>query len=144
MADLDKLQRTTRAVARCGPAPLGSEIAVGDIKLMRSFTCLEIDKAAQTIKIRSRDVQKRWRVLGFRADKGDEARRQVLASRHDRRAGGGSLPWRELGARRQRHNQGGRDKVPAAEGHMVWATISELSSPSRGAVLAKGGRAPSK
>jgi hypothetical protein len=67
---------------------------------MGSLACLEIDKAAQAVKIRSRDVQKRRRVLGFRADKGDEARRQVLASRDDRRAGGGSLPWRELGARR--------------------------------------------
>src|SRR5208282_3758677 len=143
-ADLHKLQGTARAVAGCVPAPLGAQIAVGDIELMRSLAGPAIDKAAQAIKIRFRDVQKRRRVLGFRADEGDKARRQVLVSRDDRRTGGNSLLCCELSAGGQRHTQEGCENVPAAAGHMAPAIVSALSSPSRGAVLAKAGRAPSK
>ena len=80
MADLDKLQGTARAVAGRAPVPLGAEIAVGDIELVRSLAGPTIDKAAQAVEIRLRDVKEAGRMLGFRADEPDKALRRILAN----------------------------------------------------------------
>ena len=144
MADGDKRQRSARAVAGSVPAALGAEIAVGDIELVRGLAGPAIDKAAQTVEIRLRDAEKGRRVLGFRADERDEPVRQIFASFDARRAGGRLSVERPRRTRPAPPPTGWRES--RASGKLIEPdrAVSALSSPSRGAVLAKAGRAPSK
>src|SRR5205823_12777233 len=66
--DGNKRQRCAGTVTRGIPAPLSAEIAVGDVELVRDLAGPAIEKAAQTIEIRSGSVEEGGRVLAPRAD----------------------------------------------------------------------------
>src|SRR6516165_809426 len=130
------------------PAPLCARIAVGDIELVLGLAVLAIDEAAQTVEIRLRHAEKQWRMLRSRADQADKALRQILTGRNNlcfaSRLGLGALRRRELSAGGQRRPQQRGEDASPVHCHVAGLTISGLSSPSPGASLAKGGRAPSK
>src|SRR6516164_307127 len=130
------------AIARPIPVPLGSGIAVGDVKLMQRLAGLTVEKAAQNIEIRLRNTEKRWRVPLSCADHADESglritgcRSRAILRRGLRRSG--------LSASGERRPQQDGEEALSREDHPGGSRISRLSSPSRGASLESGGRTPS-
>src|SRR5205823_2576838 len=87
----------------------------------------------------------RRRVLRPGADQTDEPGRDIFARRGDGRGARVSGSFRRwgLGAGGERRSERDGEDAATTSPHAAGSTISGLSSPSRGASLAKGGRAPS-
>ena len=125
--------------------PLGARITVGHIKLVAGLAGLPVEEAAQTIKVRFGHAEKRRGVLRPGADQADEPGWDIFARRGDGRGArlSGSFRRRGLGAGGERQSERGGEDAATMSRHAAGSTISGLSSPSRGASLANGGRVPS-
>src|SRR5215469_11196815 len=116
------------AIARPIPVPLGSGIAVGDVKLVQRLAGLTVEKAAQNIEIRLRNTEKRWRVPLSRADHADEPGRRVVG-RRGRAIMSRDLPRWGLSASGERRPQQDREEALSRADHSGRSRISRLSSP---------------
>src|SRR5215471_1290427 len=139
LADLQKAQRAAGAIARGTPVPHGAGVAVRDIKLVQRLAGLTVKKAAQNIKIRLRNTEKRWRVPRSRADHPDEPGRRIVGG-CSRATMGQGLRRLGLSATRERRPHQDGEEALSREDHSGRSRISRLSSPSRGASLESGGR----
>src|SRR5215471_18489675 len=142
LADLQEAQRAAGAIARPIPVPHGAGVAIRDIKLVQRLAGLTVEKAAQNIEIRLRNTEKRWRVPRSRADHADEAGRRILGRRGRAIMSRGLPRWGLSASGERRDQQDGEEALWRAD-HSGRSRIFRLSSPSRGASFASGGRVPS-